>query len=75
MHLIAVHDRAGTIVGAVLSDGEHPVPLPVPPEDHELVRIRLTDEQARMPLDELCTRMLVDPHTNTLTPIDRRAAD
>jgi hypothetical protein len=75
MQLIAVHDKAGTIIGAVLDDGEHPVPLPVPPEDHQLARIELTDEQARIALDELCTRMLVDPRTNTLTPIDRTTSD
>lgn len=75
MHLLAVHDRTGTIIGAVLDDGEHPTPIPVAPEDHALTRIELTDEQTRMPLDELCTRMLVDTHTNTLTPIFHGAAD
>ncbi|PXA68221.1 hypothetical protein CTB96_16485 [Cryobacterium arcticum] len=75
MQLIAVHDRAGTIIGAVLDDGEHPTPIPVAPEDYQLARIDLTDEQARLSLDELCTRMLVDSETNTLTPIYKPATD
>ena len=74
MLLIAVYDHAGTIVGAVLDDGEHPIPVPLPPEDHGLARIELTAEQARLPLDELCTRMRVDARTNTLTAVGDHAA-
>lgn len=75
MHLIAVHDRAGIIIGAVLDDGEHPTPVPVAPEEYLLSRVTLTDEQARVPLDELCTRMLVDASAHRLTPIYKPAAD
>ncbi|WEO76352.1 hypothetical protein BJQ94_13385 [Cryobacterium sp. SO2] len=74
MLLIAVHDHAGTIIGAVIDDGEYPTPTPVPPEDYRLARIELTDEQARLGLFELCTRMCVDAHTNTLATIDNHAA-
>jgi len=75
MQLIAVHDRAGTIIGAVIVDDAHPTPTPVPPEDYTLARITLTDEQARLPLDELCTRMRVDARTNALVTVDDRAAE
>jgi len=74
MLLLAVHDHAGTIIGAVIDDGEHPTPTPVPPEDYTLARIELTDEQARLSLDELCTRMRVDARTNTLTALDDNSA-
>lgn len=74
MLLIAVHDHAGTIIGAVIDDGEHPTPTPVPPEDYRLARIELTDDQAGLGLFDLCTRMRVDARTNTLTAIDNNAA-
>ena len=75
MLLIAVHDRTGVIIGAVLADGEHPTPVPLAPEGFTVARIKLTDEQARRPLDELCTSSRVDAHSNTLTALDKPAAD
>ncbi|QYF72291.1 hypothetical protein [Cryobacterium sp. PAMC25264] len=74
MLLLAVHDHAGTIIGAVIDDGRYPTPTPLPPEDYTLARIELSDEQARLSLDELCTRMRVDARSNTLTALDDDSA-
>ncbi len=71
MHLIALHDRTGSILAGVIEDGDHPTPVPVENGDHILARIELDDEQARMPLDELCTRMRVDPELRRLIPTEQ----
>ncbi len=74
MHLIALHDEAGSILAGVIEDGEHPTPVPVADAGHMLARIELDDEQARMPLEELCTRMRVDPGSGRLIPSEESAA-
>lgn len=80
-YLIALHDHEGTILAAVLddrdggSDREHPLPMPVAGDGQRVVRVHLDPEHAGIPLDELCTRMRIDPHSGGLEHIGQHAAD
>lgn len=79
-HLVALHDHEGTILAAVAvggeeRDGEHPVPLPVAGDGQRVVRVPLDPEHAGIPLDELCTRMRIDPHSGRLEHTGQHAAD
>jgi hypothetical protein len=75
MLLIAVHDGAGVIIGAVVDDGELPIPVPLAPEGYVTSSIELTDEQARLPLDVLCTTMRVDARSHGLIPAESASAN
>lgn len=80
-HLIALHDHEGTILAAVMveaqneGDREHPVPMPVAGDGQRVVRVPLDPEHGGIPLDELCTRMRIDPHTGRLEHLGQHAAD
>jgi hypothetical protein len=74
MWLIAVHDDAGIIVGAVIDDGKHPTPFPVPDNGYLLARIELDPEYERLPLDILCSQLRVDAEGNRLVRAEERRA-
>jgi hypothetical protein len=81
-HLIALHDHEGTIIAAVMVAGgsdaggdEHRVPLPVAGDGQRVVRVQLDPEHSGIPLNELCTRMRIDPHSGRLEHLGQHAAD
>lgn len=68
MHLIALHDAEGAIVAAVLDDGEHHGPVPVPSQGLSVSRLELSTEQAELSLDVLCRRVRIDRHRGRSSP-------